>query len=286
MSIKIRLKRFLKRCKSKIIYEALMRKALRGCDDRLSSSDYNTLMATELSKLPEQVDADYISMCAVLESYKTKKAQRSAERRKKSTSKKALLTARYLCCLAVVAALVLSAASVNSKAVVFEIPPEIAVYDNGTVKLVDCELKLLENTAEAHELLDTPLGKTLSGLRVYLPTFPRAFSGDAFIISEAGNAHSNPEAVVQVTVEFLYKGKKGSLTVESFCNKYTSTDYNSFFFKVTAGEIRTVNGMEVLVLETELDRYHIFYKDGEYVYRITVETDNFSELDAIVDSIT
>lgn len=286
MSVKIHLKRFFKRCKSKIIYEALLKKTLHGSDDRLSSSDYNTLMATELSKRPEQVDADYISMCAVLESYKARKAARVAERREESALKKVRLMARHLGCLAVAVAVVIAAASVDSKAVEFDVPPEIAVYHNGTVKLVDYELRLLENNAEAHELLDTPLGKTLSGLRIYSPTFPRAFSGDDFKISEAGNANSNSEAVVHATVEFLYKGKKGSLSVESFCNKYGSADYNSFFFNVTAGGIYTVNGMEVLVLETELDRYHIFYKDREYIYRITLETDNFSELDAIVDSIT
>ncbi len=238
-----------------------LKKMIFSNTSNLSKEEIKTLVDKELCKNPEDVDTDYIDLCFELMSI-CEKSENNVVSIKPRYVKKPIMVA------AVIMVLCISLISVS--AIYFNIPEKIAQLVNGNAEL-QYPMNNADTTADGYALLETDLAKELESFGITPVTFPEALVGKNCIITKIENTTIDETISLNADIDFKYNGFESNLIIMQF---KPQDEWNgvSTVMDIDAGEIISVNGMDVLVFE-QTENCTIVYKDGLTEYNVILYCD-------------
>lgn len=238
-----------------------LKKFIFSNTSNLSKEEIKSLIDKELSKNPEDVDTDYIDLCFELMST-CDKSKNNIVSIKPRYVKKPIMVAAVI--------MVLCVSLISVSAIYFNIPEKIAQLINGNAEL-QYPMENADTTADGYALLETDLAKDLESFGITPVTFPEALVGKNCIITKIENTTIDETISLNADIEFNCYSFKGTLVVSQF---KPQDEWNgaSTVMDIEAGEIISVNGMDVLVFE-QTENCTIVYKDGLTEYDVILYCD-------------
>lgn len=240
----------------------------------LSTDEIKSLIQNEVGKGADELDTDYIDLCFELLSLK--KNDISASKKIKFSK-----TFKIILVAAMVMTVFVSTATVSAQ-FKLNVPLKIAQLINGDAK-VDYNLKNADTTADEYKLLDTTLARKIAGYGISPITFPEELLKEDCSIIQIENRTMDKRISTNVNVFFNYSGGYGNFSITQL-EDGNEQDGQVTVVEVVSGQIKHVNGMDVLVLEQEGDFCTIKYKDNNIVYDISFEG-NLDTAMQLVESI-
>ena len=152
-----------------------------------------------------------------------------------------------------------------------DLPQRIAHLFEGNAK-VDYKLESLNNTANGYALLESDLAKQLETYGITPVTFPEELIKENCRITKITNMTSDESISKDVTIDFEYQNNNGILTVTQYADGFMFGG-ETIVIDVVSGQMKNINGMDVVILEQEGDYCTVRYKDNNTIYEIYLECD-------------
>lgn len=229
----------------------------------LTVEEIKALIQNEVEKGADKLDTDYIDLCFELLSIKKDTAS-DAKRIKFSKPVKVIFVA------AVIVTVLVSTITVTAQ-FGLDLPQKIAHLFEGDAK-VDYKLEGLNNTANSYALLESDLAKQLETYGITPVTFPEELIKENCRITKITNMTSDESISKDVTIDFEYQNNNGILTVTQYADGFMFGG-ETIVIDVVSGQMKNINGMDVVILEQEGDYCTVRYKDNNTIYEIYLECD-------------
>lgn len=229
----------------------------------LTVEEIKALIQNEVEKGADKLDTDYIDLCFELLSIK-KDDVSDVKRIKFSKPIKIMLVAAVIVTLLVSTITVMAQFGLN-------LPQRIAHLFDGDAK-VDYKLEGLNNTANSYALLESDLAKQLETYGITPVTFPEELIKENCRITKITNMTSDESISKNVSIDFDYKDYHGVLSIAQYFNGFMLGGETTVV-DVISGQMKNINGMDVVILEQEDDYCTVRYKDNNTIYEIYLECD-------------
>ena len=229
----------------------------------LTVEEIKALIQNEVEKGADKLDTDYIDLCFELLSIKNDTTS-DAKRIKFSKPVKVILVA------AAIITVFISAITVTAQ-FGLDLTQKIAHLFEGDAK-VDYKLESLNNTANGYALLESDLAKQLAAYGITPVTFPEKLIKENGRITKITNMTSDESISKDVTIDFEYQNNNGILTVTQYADGFMFGG-ETIVIDVVSGQMKNINGMDVVILEQEDDYCTVRYKDNNTIYEIYLECD-------------
>lgn len=237
----------------------------------LTVEEIKALIQKEIDKGADKLDTDYIDLCFELLAIK-KNSVFDVKRIKITKPIKGIIVA------AVIVTLLVSTITVAAQ-FGLDLPQRIAHIFDGDAK-VNYNLETINNTANGYALSESDLAKQLKAYGISPVTFPEDLTKESCRITEITDLTSDENTSKDVSVYFEYKDYHGVLSI----NQYT-TDIElggeMTVVDVISGQMKNINGMDVVILEQEGDYCTVRYRDNLTLYEIFIDCD----LDTVISFV-
>lgn len=229
----------------------------------LTVEEIKALIQNEVEKGADKLDTDYIDLCFELLSIK-KDTATDAKRIRFSKPVKVILVA------AVIVTVLVSTITVTAQ-FGLDLPQRIAHLFEGNAK-VDYKLESLNNTANGYALLESDLAKQLEAYGITPVTFPEELIKENCRITKITNMTSDESISKDVTIDFEYQNHSGILTIAQYTDGFMLGGETTVV-DVISGQMKNINGMDVVILEQEDDYCTVRYKDNNTIYELFIDCD-------------
>ena len=236
----------------------------------LTVEEIKALIQNEVEKGADKLDTDYIDLCFELLSIKNDTTS-DAKRIKFSKPVKVILVA------AAIITVFISAITVTAQ-FGLDLPQKIAHLFEG-----DYKLESLNNTANGYALLESDLAKQLAAYGITPVTFPEELIKENCKITKITNMTSDESISKDVTIDFEYQNNNGILTIAQYADGFMFGGETTVV-DVISGQMKNINGMDVVILEQEDDYCTVRYKDNNTIYELFIDC-NLDTMITFVKSI-
>lgn len=241
----------------------------------LTVEEIKALIQNEVEKGADKLDTDYIDLCFELLSIK-KDDVSDVKRIKFSKPIKIMLVAAVIVTLLVSTITVMAQFGLN-------LPQRIAHLLEGDAK-VDYKLESFNNTANGYTLLESDLAKQLETYGITPITFPEELIKENCRITKITNMTSDESISKDATIDFDYKDYHGVLSITQYSDGFMFGGETTVV-DVISGQMKNINGMDVVILEQEDDYCTVRYKDNNTIYELFIDCD-LDTMITFVESIT
>ena len=229
----------------------------------LTVEEIKALIQNEVEKGADKLDTDYIDLCFELLSIK-KEVVSDVKRIKFSKPIKIMLVAAVIFALLVSTITVMAQFGLN-------LPQGIAHLFDGDAK-VDYKLESLNNTANDYALMESDLAKQLETYGITPITFPEELIKENCRITKITNMTNDESISKDVTIDFKYQNYNGILTIAQYADDFMFGGETTVV-DVISGQMKNINGMDVVILEQEDDYCTVRYKDNNTIYELFIDCD-------------